>query len=79
MPRPFLSQCATTADYQAAFDAWHDKLFALSRKVDTIVEEQYGWFDGGDLCYSLMDQGTIPEDATAEQAARITAQHLEQA
>ena len=39
----------------------------------------YGLEDGADLCFNLLESGVIAEDATVEQAARIVAQHLQQA
>ena len=39
----------------------------------------YGLEDGADLCFNLLESGVIDEDATPEQAARIVAQHLQQA
>lgn len=43
------------------------------------VERDYGFVDGGDLCFNLLEAGVIPEDATVSQAARIVAQHMAQA
>jgi hypothetical protein len=79
MPRPTRQQFPAAGEYAARLSYWHEKLQALAEKVDACVEEQYGLTDGGDLCYNLMDSGTIPEDATVDEAARIVAQHLLQA
>lgn len=79
MPRPVPSQFANSTDYRAAADLWHTKLHGFSMMVDRRVEEQYGFEDGGDLCYNLLDSGTIPETATVDEAARIVAMHIGQA
>ena len=57
MTRPYLSQHATVAEFQTAFNAWHAKAHDFSKKVDKVVEEQYGLYDGGDLCYNLLEAG----------------------
>jgi len=49
------------------------------RAVDARVEEQYEIQDGGDLCYNLIDMGVISMDDGVDEAARIVAQHIEQA
>lgn len=79
MPRPYLSQYATVAEFRESFDLWHIKLHGFSQQVDARVEEQYDLQDGGDLCYNLLDTGVISETATVDEAARIVAMHLEQA
>jgi len=79
MPRPFLSQFATSEEYRAAFDKFHASLHDFADKVDAYCETHYDLEDGGDLCYNLQDQGVIPEDASVEEAARIVAQHIQQA
>lgn len=47
--------------------------------VEAAVYHQFGEQDGGDLCWNLMDMGIIDNDASVNQAARIVAQHLQQA
>lgn len=47
--------------------------------VEDMVLIMYGLEDTADLCFTLLETGVIAEDATAEQAARIVAQHLQQA
>lgn len=79
MPRPSQSQFSNSSDYFAAADLWHSRLHGFAMQVEARVEEQYDVTDGGDLCYNLMDQGTIPETATVDEAARIVAMHLLQA
>lgn len=79
MPRPLPSQFADPQKFAEAADLWHIKRHGFSLLVDARVEEQYDVTDGGDLCYNLMDQGTIPENASVDEAARIVAMHLLQA
>lgn len=79
MPRPTRSQFANSEDYNLAATAWHVKLHELAQKVDKIVEEEYDILDGGDLCYNLIESGVISEDEDPRQAARVVAQHIEQA
>jgi hypothetical protein len=47
--------------------------------VGARVEEQYSVQDGADLCFTLLELRTIPEDASIDEAARIVAMHLLQA
>ena len=47
--------------------------------VGVVVEQQYGYQDGADLCFNLLEMGTISEDASIEDAAQIVAQHMAQA
>jgi hypothetical protein len=47
--------------------------------VGACVEKQYGLEDGDDLCFNLLERGTIPEDASVDEAALIVAQHIQQA
>ena len=49
------------------------------QRVADVVLRDYDLEDGGDLCFTLLERGTIPEDASIAQAARIVAQHLLQA
>jgi hypothetical protein len=59
--------------------AQHAVMHDFSNKVDVIVEEQYGFYDGGDLCYNLIESGTIDMAQGENNAARVVAQHIEQA
>lgn len=43
------------------------------------VKTEYGFEDGQDLCFNLLESGVIDEDATIDEAARIVAQHIGQA
>jgi hypothetical protein len=43
------------------------------------VSEQYGFDDGADLCFNLLESGQIDQDASVEQASRQVAMHLDQA
>ncbi len=52
---------------------------AFCYAVDDIVEIMYGETDGGDLCYNLLEQGVVTLDMSPDQAARIVAQHIQQA
>jgi len=79
MPAPKPSQFRQHFDYLCASNEWHAKLHKLADEVDKQLEESYGLYDGGDLCYNLVESGVIPEDATVDQAAAITAQHMAQA
>jgi hypothetical protein len=79
MPRPLPSQFTDTQKFFEASDLWHTKLHGFAMMVGARVLEQYDVEDGSDLCYNLMDQGTIPEDATVDEAARIVAMHILQA
>jgi hypothetical protein len=79
MPSPTRSQFATAEAFNTAFNEWHTAAHALADRVEARVEEQYGLQDGGDLCYNLLDNGTIPESASVDEAARIVAMHLQQA
>jgi hypothetical protein len=47
--------------------------------VASRVLEQYGFEDGGDLCFNLLEAGAIPESACVDEAARIVAMHIGQA
>ena len=79
MPRPNLSQYPTVAEFQAAFNAWHATVHDFSEKVDKICEDQYDLCDGGDLCYNLVEQGVIDPANGEDAAARVVAQHIQQA
>lgn len=48
-------------------------------KVDEICSTQYGCDDGGDLCYNLIESGVINMADGEDNAARIVAQHIQQA
>ena len=48
-------------------------------KVDQILEYQYGLSDGGDLCFNLIEMGVIKITDDVNQAARVVAQHIQQA
>lgn len=48
-------------------------------KVDAIVAAQYDIEDGGDLCYHLIGAGVIDMADGPDEAARVVAQHIEQA
>jgi hypothetical protein len=43
-----------------------------------IAVQEYGYDDGSDLCFNLMEMGVIGEDTTVEEAAKIVAMHLAQ-
>lgn len=43
------------------------------------VEQDYGYKDGADLCFNLLEMGVINEDASIGEAAQIVAQHIAQA
>jgi hypothetical protein len=45
-------------------------------KVDDMVEEQYGFTDGGDLCWNLTEMGIIDPAAGVDEAARVVAMAL---
>jgi len=75
MPSPKPSQFAQHADYLRASQEWHNKLHTLATQVEALVAEDYGIDDAGDLCYNLIDSGIISEDATAKEAAEVTAQY----
>jgi len=47
--------------------------------VGARVAEQYDVEDGADLCFNLLELGTISEDASVDEAARIVAMHILQA
>ncbi len=53
--------------------------FKLSNLVGKQVESEYGYLDARGLCFNLLESGVIPEDATVDEAARIVAQHINQA
>lgn len=76
MKRPYLSQCATVADYRKAYAEW---LQSFTAKVGDRVEEMYGLDDGSDLCYNLVESRVIDPDQGVDEAARIVAMHLQQA
>ena len=42
------------------------------------VKEQYGFDDGADLCFNLLELRVIPEEAGINEAARIVAMHIAQ-
>lgn len=46
--------------------------------VDARAREQYGYDDGGDLCFNLLEMGVISENASVDEAARIVAMHIAQ-
>jgi hypothetical protein len=46
--------------------------------VSKRVEEQYGFADGDDLCFTLVEMSVIPKDAGIDEAARIVAMHIAQ-
>lgn len=49
-------------------------------QVDEVVSNEYNLDDGGDLCWNLIEQGTIDlKKHDVQAAAAIVAQHLEQA
>ncbi len=48
-------------------------------QVEEICETEYDILDAGDLCFNLFESGVINSSATVEQAARIVAQHCQQA
>lgn len=52
---------------------------AFCNEVETIVEEQYDFEDGGDLCYNLIEMGAIDIGQGTLEAARIVAMHIGQA
>ena len=60
-------------------DQEHDQVHARAFEVEHRVEEQYDLTDGGDLYYNLVQAGVISITATVDEAARIVAQHLQQA
>lgn len=60
-------------------EARHIKQHTFADEVEARVREQYGLFDGGDLCYNLQESGIIAADASVDEAARIVAMHIEQA
>lgn len=76
MPSPKPSQFAQHADYLRASQDWHNKLHTLATQVEDLVAEDYGVDDAGDLCYSLIESGIISEDATAKEAAEVTARYM---
>ena len=43
------------------------------------VEQEYGYEDGADLCFNLLEMGVISEDSSIGEAAQIVAQHIAQA
>ena len=51
----------------------------FSSKVDILVQRDFGLQDGGDLCFNLIEQGAIKMEEGLSEAARIVAQHMEQA
>lgn len=53
-------------------------LLAFCDAVEKVVEQQYGLDDGGDLCFTLVENGTINMKNGVDMAARIVAQHLSQ-
>lgn len=57
----------------------HATIHDFSEEVDKRVEEQYEITDGGDLCYYLVEAGTIDMSRGVDEAARIVAMHLLQA
>ncbi len=44
-------------------------------RISQLVKRAYGYEDGEDLAYNLIEQGVIGPDVTDEVAARIVAQH----
>ena len=59
--------------------AQHAVMHDFSERVDKIVEEQYDCSDGGDLCYNLIESGVVDMALGEAAAARIVAQHIQQA
>ena len=51
----------------------------FAKEVDKAVKDQYDLDDGGDLCWNLMESGVINMHDGVDSAARIVAQHIEQA
>lgn len=47
--------------------------------VGDLVQQKYGYPDGADLCFNLLESAVIAETATIEHAARTVAQHIGQA
>lgn len=52
---------------------------AFCEQVGKLVKDQYGYDDGRDLCWSLIEMGVVDMSRGEQYAARIVAQHLEQA
>ncbi len=48
---------------------------ARANRISQLVKRAYGYEDGEDLAYNLIEQGVIGPDVTDEVAARIVAQH----
>jgi len=51
----------------------------FSQEVGAIVKQQYGYDDGADLCYQLIELGEINPQGNPQGAARMVALRLEQA
>jgi hypothetical protein len=53
---------------------------AFCQQVDELVEERYGYSDGGDMCYNLIETGQLffheglDPEGVAEQVARLLEQ-----
>lgn len=47
--------------------------------VDAAVSEQYDIDDSGDLCFILLERGELRLTDSIDYAARIVAQHIDQA
>lgn len=55
------------------------ELDAFCDEVDALVEKDYGYSDGGDLCFNLIESGVVKVDDGVQQAAATVAQHIGQA
>lgn len=47
--------------------------------VERIVREQYGYDDGGDLAFILLESCELSLQDSTDHAARVVAQRMEQA
>lgn len=56
-----------------------DAMMEFCDKVSAVCEEQYDIKDGGDLCWNLIEQGVISMADGVDTAARVVAQHIQQA
>jgi hypothetical protein len=56
------------------------ELDAFCTDVEEKVKQDYGFLDGGDLCFSMVESGEIKLDKhTINQAAQMVAQRIGQA
>lgn len=55
------------------------ELQEFSRMVGETVRNEYGLDDGSDLCFNLVEGGVINMADGVASAARVVAQHIEQA